>query len=162
MFCRYAYNYILALSETLNILETSDNKSVDDQHTSTSVHEQQVANLASAPQQYIGSTYGTASAAAYKQEPAWQYNSVPSCIQYSPSPASNTDSYDYYSEVSCSPQSNLSSNEWNQAIEEDIMSASSPIFTNQQHQYYAYHNNTSSAQNMLHMPEISNALSHCH
>ena len=152
---RYAYNYILALSETLKILESEDDKPA-----------QQSENIPAATQHNISSAYHPTTTdyqqhtAAYKPEPTWQYNTAPSCLQYSPSPAaSNPDSYDYYSEVSSSPQSNMSNNDWNQAIDDDIPLCNSNLFVQQQFQPYHH---IPSPQPMLRMPEITSALSHCH
>ena len=153
---RYAYNYILALSETLKILESEDDKPA-----------QQSENISAATQHNVSSAYHPTTTdyqqhtAAYKPEPAWQYNTAPSCLQYSPSPAaSSPDSFDYYSEVSSSPQSNMSNNDWNQAIDDDIPLCNSNLFVQQQ-QFQPYHHNPS-PQPMLCMPEITSALSHCH
>ncbi|XP_067951670.1 neurogenin-1-like [Watersipora subatra] len=133
---RYAYNYILALSEAVKIMDSMN----EDSESTSSVEEQCSPPYSTYSPPPISENY-----ANIKPEPVWQYN--PSqCAQYS-SPAS-VDCPDYFSETSYSPQSI----DWNSVTSEQ---EESPM-------KYATHNVYQYTPQSVVIPAISTALSHCH
>ena len=142
---RYAYNYILALTETVKIL---DELSEDPEAATTTSDFPMSYNPAHPVYSTTTTTNIDKPPRELKTEPVWHYETN-SCPQYSPKQSvCSGDSYDYYSDVSCSPQSN----DWSSAnseIEE------SPV-------KYTAHNLYHYAPQTINVPAISAALSHCH
>lgn len=147
-FCRYAYNYIFALSETLNVLKKQEEGGEISDSNSVNLRSD-FADLSSLiPSGYFQphqSAMSHQEHQTYKPESVWQNTNTPTRSLYNSQPRSQ-DSYDFYSESSCSPQSSCTS-EWN------------PVFSADEESPMKYPPCNEQARRVVY--DIAGALSHC-